>query len=139
MNSRRLFNVFEVYTGGVPHITSVKFIKMMKDATLLEQGFLQSDADIIFTKSKSKGQRTVNFDGFKKALEMVAAKKEVPSNDLAEFIIMKCGQGPRYTPLHDLANSAHILLHTTSHAYSYFNITSLSPAYCPCVRYTIAN
>lgn len=95
MNSRRLFNVFEVYTGGTTHMTSVKFVKMMKDATLLDHNFQQSDVDIIFTKNKDKGQRTVSFEGFKQALEMVAAKKEVTSKDLAEFIILKCGEGPR--------------------------------------------
>ena len=95
MNSRRLFNVYEAYTGGTPTITSAKFLKMMKDATLLDHDFQQSDADIIFTKSKEKGQRTVTYDGFKRAIEMVSAKKQVASKDLAEFIIMKCGEGPR--------------------------------------------
>lgn len=110
MNSRRLFNVFEAYTGGAPTITSAKFIKMMKDATLIDHDFQQSDVDIIFTKNKEKGQRTVTFDGFKNALEMVAAKKQVGSSDVAEFLIMKCGAGPRYCQLHTILT--HIYTHT---------------------------
>ena len=95
MNSRRLFNVFEAYTGGTPSITSMKFLKLMKDADLVDNGFQQADVDLIFTKNKEKGQRNLGYDGFKKSLEMVATKKQVSSKDLAEFIILKCGAGPR--------------------------------------------
>ena len=87
--------MFEAYTGGTPAITSAKFLKMMKDATLLDQDFRQSEVDLIFTKNKDKGQRTVGYEGFKRAVEMVASKKQVASKDLAEFLIIKCGEGPR--------------------------------------------
>lgn len=102
MNSRRLHNVFLAYTGGSPTITSAKFSKLVKDATLLsssssDSSLSQSEVDLIFTKNKEKGQRTLHYEAFKRALEMIAVKKEVSPKDLAEFLILKCGEGPRLT------------------------------------------
>lgn len=54
---------------------NAKFAKLCKDSGLYKGGFTATDADLIFSKVKAKGERKISFQEFQGALTHIAAKK----------------------------------------------------------------
>merc|ERR1719228_778353 len=51
--------------------------------------FTKNDADLVFTKTKTKGKRRIDFEGFMKGCESIAAKKYTkthPDEQLKKFL-----------------------------------------------------
>ena len=63
------------------------FVKFLRDGRLTTANCSRTDADLIFTKVKARGARTITFDGFLAALNEVAIRKGVEWNVLIEHII----------------------------------------------------
>mmetsp|Transcript_19373 Transcript_19373/g.20098 ORF Transcript_19373/g.20098 Transcript_19373/m.20098 type:complete len:569 (+) Transcript_19373:14-1720(+) len=98
MSQRKiLVSIYESYTGSLSTgMTSSKFLKIMKDSNLLDNNLRQPDVDLIFTKCKATGQRTIDLEGFKRGLEMIASRKDVSFNELVDYIQMTTAEGPSY-------------------------------------------
>ncbi|EDQ91845.1 uncharacterized protein MONBRDRAFT_3203, partial [Monosiga brevicollis MX1] len=55
-------------------LDSAKFTKLCKETKLISKSLTTTDADLIFTRVKAKGQRKIGFAEFRSALEEVAKK-----------------------------------------------------------------
>ena len=73
-----LKSVFLSYTGGKPGMESKPFMKVFKDINLFQgkPPLVTNDVDIIFSKYKGKGLKSITFADFEAALGDVAAKKK---------------------------------------------------------------
>jgi len=71
------------------------FVKVCKDCGLYDKKFIQTNADLIFTKVKERQSRKITFEQFKIALQQIADLKKVPLEDVTEAIIST--SGPTYS------------------------------------------
>jgi Ca2+-binding EF-hand superfamily protein len=62
--------------GGANGIDSREFLKLAVDCKLFDSKFRKEDMDIVFTKAVGKGNRKLDENSFKKAVRMMAFKKE---------------------------------------------------------------
>lgn len=62
-------------------LTSANFMKLMKDSKLIAGKLTRTDIDLIFTKAKAQGGKTLSFEQFKTALKMAAKVKYGDDND----------------------------------------------------------
>lgn len=80
-----------------PEMDNAKFAKLFRDLKLYDKKFTSTDTDIIFNRPevKSKTDRKIRFDGFKKALELCAEKKYGNRSEVQKLIDKICsGKGP---------------------------------------------
>lgn len=85
---------FNTYTAGAPDMDGRTFVKILKDNKIIDgKKYTQTDADLLFTKSKDKGGKRINFVQFEKALGEVATKKGVDVSEIKDAITS--GGGPR--------------------------------------------
>ena len=63
------------------------FMKFLKDSELIASNCTPTDADLIFTKVKPRGGRTLSFDGFMEGLNQVALRKGISWNVVVTHII----------------------------------------------------
>ncbi|XP_073410877.1 tubulin polymerization-promoting protein family member 2 isoform X1 [Dendrobates tinctorius] len=84
----KAFRKFAVYgttkaTGNEMTMTGKNFSKLCKECNILEHGCTSTDMDIVFAKVKSKAAHVINYEEFKKALELMSAKifKRMPANE----------------------------------------------------------
>ena len=70
-------------------------VKVAKDCCLLDKHFTTTDIDLIFAKVKTKGAKKITFQQFTSALELIAAKKGISTEEL-ESRILSVG-GPVFT------------------------------------------
>ncbi|KAI7843588.1 hypothetical protein COHA_002830 [Chlorella ohadii] len=61
---------------------SKQFIKLCRDARLIDRRLTQTACDLAFTKVKTMGARKISFKQFRKALELLAAEKGIAKEDL---------------------------------------------------------
>ena len=83
--ARQTFTLFSKYgdtksTGDA--LDNKKFSKVCKDSKIMNKACTSTDIDIVFSKVKTKGQRTINFDQFCQALQELS-KKRFPKDDNA--------------------------------------------------------
>jgi hypothetical protein len=75
----KLAGIFDQYCKFAPASTALDNVKWFKCVSELElvdgKTLSRADVDLIFTKVKAKGERRINFKGFRAALVMVARKK----------------------------------------------------------------
>eukprot|EP01064_Diplonema_japonicum_P030108 TRINITY_DN5025_c0_g5_i1.p1 TRINITY_DN5025_c0_g5~~TRINITY_DN5025_c0_g5_i1.p1 ORF type:complete len:178 (+),score=56.18 TRINITY_DN5025_c0_g5_i1:67-534(+) len=87
---RKVFESFCAFGGGnnaKPEMDNARFSKFCKDSKLMDKKFTSTDADLIFTKSKGKGERKISFAVFESvALEEVAKKKSLAKDELVARI-----------------------------------------------------
>eukprot|EP01071_Lankesteria_metandrocarpae_P010240 Lankesteria_metandrocarpae@DN5314_c1_g1_i1.p2 len=106
MSGTTVKDVFNNFSkdGG---IDGRQFSKMCKDAKLFDApGTLTStDADLIFAKVKERGTRKLNFAGFTRGLDLIAAKKQIDRPTL-DAIILSTG-GPSYVGTRALPTKFH--------------------------------
>eukprot|EP01059_Diplonema_ambulator_P009616 TRINITY_DN1953_c0_g1_i1.p1 TRINITY_DN1953_c0_g1~~TRINITY_DN1953_c0_g1_i1.p1 ORF type:complete len:156 (+),score=51.30 TRINITY_DN1953_c0_g1_i1:69-536(+) len=92
---KRMFESFCAFGGGnnaKPEMDNARFSKFCKDCKLIDKKFTSTDADLIFTKSKGKGERKISFAVFESvALEEVARKKSISKDDLVAKITSTTG------------------------------------------------
>jgi len=83
---------FDSYAGANGNLESREFLKMMVDQSLFDKKFTKQDVDTVFTSAK--GARDVRFldrETFKKAVRLVAKKKEVPTYQIQNTIAGSTG------------------------------------------------
>mmetsp|Transcript_5622 Transcript_5622/g.14251 ORF Transcript_5622/g.14251 Transcript_5622/m.14251 type:complete len:792 (+) Transcript_5622:219-2594(+) len=88
-----VFNAFCFFGGGsAGAMDNSKFAKCCTDSGLISKKFTSTDADIIFSKAKAKGERKLSYDGFLWCLDLIAESKGM-SYDECAGIVVNCG-GP---------------------------------------------
>ncbi|XP_069601536.1 tubulin polymerization-promoting protein family member 3-like [Ranitomeya imitator] len=82
----KAFHKFAVYgstkaTGN--EMTGKNFSKLCKECSIQEHGCTSTDVDIAFAKVKSKAAHAINYEQFKKAMELLSAKRfqRMPANE----------------------------------------------------------
>lgn len=70
---------------GLREMDSAKFAKVMRDCGLVDRRLNPADVDLIFTMSKTKGLRRLQFEQFVDALHRVASKKYPDLSSAASF------------------------------------------------------
>lgn len=83
--------IFARYCGAKPNMDGRTFAKVCRDCGLIDRGFLASDADLIFSKVVTKGQRRIRLDEFLYALDLVAERKAVDADDLESAVVASGG------------------------------------------------
>jgi hypothetical protein len=75
----KLAGIFDQYCKFAPASTAldnVKWFKCVSEMDLVDgKNVSRADVDLIFTKVKAKGERRINFQGFRAALVMLARKR----------------------------------------------------------------
>jgi hypothetical protein len=65
---------------------SKQFQKLVKECKLIDKKFTQNDVDIVFSKVKVKGLKTITFGDFENALAEIAKKKGTTKDKIEEQI-----------------------------------------------------
>jgi hypothetical protein len=90
------FCAFGAGQTGSTDMDGRKFAKFAKDCALLDRKKLTTtDIDLIFTRVKLKGKRTINFNGFQEAVRQIAIKKGMTYQEL--IIVASSAGGPGTT------------------------------------------
>eukprot|EP00914_Ancora_sagittata_P024774 GHVO01049459.1.p1 GENE.GHVO01049459.1~~GHVO01049459.1.p1 ORF type:complete len:152 (+),score=27.80 GHVO01049459.1:25-456(+) len=85
--------IFERFATG-PDMDGRQFVKLCRDAKLFDTKFTTTDADLIFARVKTKGQRKIHLADFKRALTSIADKRSTTTDMLVEKI--GAVEGPVY-------------------------------------------
>ena len=94
--SLALARIYTDYCIKNPGIDGARFLKFCKDANLFTDSYFRiEDVDLIFAKFKEKAKRYLNFEGFTSALVHIAAKKNMSTENMLEYIIDIC---PSFQP-----------------------------------------
>eukprot|EP01069_Polyplicarium_translucidae_P013287 Polyplicarium_translucidae@DN872_c0_g1_i1.p1 len=80
-----LKKAFEAFAGGT-EMDGRQFVKMLRDAKVLDPKFTTTQADLVFAKAKQKGHRKLHMTDFDTAVTLMAQKKGVPKDAIAERI-----------------------------------------------------
>lgn len=84
-------DVFITYCGGKPSMDGRSFTKLCKDCKLVDKKFATTDADLLFSKVKPKGQRGLALSEFMYALELLAQKKGVNASGVLASVAASGG------------------------------------------------
>lgn len=93
-----LDDIFRAFTHGNPEMDSRSFLKVLKDAKIIDKTYTQTDADLLFTKIKKDGKRgstKINFTEFKKAMDEIAKKKKTTPDEVIATVV--ASGGPKFT------------------------------------------
>eukprot|EP01065_Artemidia_motanka_P011620 TRINITY_DN16298_c0_g1_i1.p1 TRINITY_DN16298_c0_g1~~TRINITY_DN16298_c0_g1_i1.p1 ORF type:complete len:456 (+),score=114.60 TRINITY_DN16298_c0_g1_i1:87-1454(+) len=72
-------------------LDNAKFAKMCRDTGILDRHFTPTDADLIFSKAKPRGGRTIDFHVFRQqVVSEIARRKRIPEPAVVEML---CGGG----------------------------------------------
>nr|PIM01466.1 p25-alpha family protein [Toxoplasma gondii COUG] len=97
--------VFKSFTHDAPAMDGRTFVKLCKDCKAFDKNYTTTDADLIFTKVKAKGAKTITFAEFQAAIDLIAEKKKVSAQELAAQI--SSASGPVYSGTKALPNKFH--------------------------------
>merc|ERR1712187_179618 len=86
-----LKDAFLSFADGRLDMDQKAFVKLCKDCELVDKKFTATDADLIFAKVVTKGQRRINYEQFCSGLENVAAKKDKSPDAIRNCIIRAGG------------------------------------------------
>lgn len=78
--------IFKSFAAGKNEMESKQFQKLVKECKLIDKKFTQNDVDIVFSKVKVKGLKTITFGDFENALAEIARKKGVTKQQIEEQI-----------------------------------------------------
>ncbi|KAF6258199.1 p25-alpha-domain-containing protein [Scenedesmus sp. NREL 46B-D3] len=99
---RRVSSTAGSAAGGrpaAPGMDGFRFVKLCREAGLIDGRFSTTSADLVFAKVKTQGAKKISFAQFNEALALIAADKGISTADAAAAI-KDCG-GPAYnTGLH---------------------------------------
>ncbi|KAJ9468261.1 hypothetical protein DIPPA_16129 [Diplonema papillatum] len=77
---------------GAYQMTNAMFAKFCKDSRVLDRKFTATDADLLFSKIKPKGGRTISFDCFRyQGVPEIALKKGIKTDELVERMLSNHG------------------------------------------------
>ena len=79
-------DIFKSFAAGKNEMESKQFQKLVKECKLIDKKFTQNDVDIVFSKVKVKGLKTITFGDFENALSEIAKKKGTTKAKIEEQI-----------------------------------------------------
>jgi hypothetical protein len=79
-------DIFKSFAAGKTEMESKQFQKLVKECKLIDKKFTQNDVDIVFSKVKVKGLKTITFGDFENALAEIAKKKGTTKDKIEEQI-----------------------------------------------------
>ncbi|PFH36140.1 p25-alpha family protein [Besnoitia besnoiti] len=97
--------VFTTFTHDASVMDGRTFVKLCKDCKVFDKNYTPTDADLIFTKVKAKGAKTITFAEFETAIGLIAEKKKVSAQELSTQI--SSANGPVYRGTKALPNKFH--------------------------------
>jgi len=102
MSNQQLMTVFTSFASfgsstTQSQIDNSKFFKLCTDTKLIDKQCTRTDVDLIFTKSKNKGERKLSFDRFYHALTLIAEKKRWTVDKVVNHIVNSNGRRPSLT------------------------------------------
>ncbi|OXB71380.1 UNVERIFIED_CONTAM: hypothetical protein H355_011883 [Colinus virginianus] len=100
-----LEGVFNAFTHDAPNMDGRTFVKLCKDCKVLDKFCTPTDVDLIFTKVKAKGAKTITFAEFEGAIALIAEKKKISVPELGAQI--SAASGPVYSGTKALPNKFH--------------------------------
>eukprot|EP00217_Crustomastix_stigmatica_P002796 CAMPEP_0183819806 /NCGR_PEP_ID=MMETSP0803_2-20130417/64325_1 /TAXON_ID=195967 /ORGANISM="Crustomastix stigmata, Strain CCMP3273" /LENGTH=798 /DNA_ID=CAMNT_0026064695 /DNA_START=85 /DNA_END=2481 /DNA_ORIENTATION=- len=87
-----VFEAFATFGGGqAGSLDNAKFAKLCNDCGLINKQFTATNADIIFSKAKPKGERRITFRSFLIALDLVAEHKNTAYETVAGQVVSAGG------------------------------------------------
>lgn len=100
---QRIYHRFATFGKGhkIQHnirMDSKSFVKFCRDTKLLNRKVNQTSCDLIFTRVKRRGQRSLDFPGFLIATEQIAIERGVAFPDLITFVLANHGLLPNGEP-----------------------------------------
>lgn len=100
-----LEGVFYAFTHDSPNMDGRTFVKLCKDCKTLDKSYTPTDADLIFTKVKAKGAKSITYAEFENAIALIAEKKKLSMQELSAQIAS--ASGPVYSGTRALPNKFH--------------------------------
>ena len=97
---RAMFDCFAAFGSsrqGVPELDGVRFAKFCTDTKLIDDRFTLTDVDLTFVRACSKGRRRIDFDGFSRALGLIAQRKGIAATELHTAVLAAPGPLSRGT------------------------------------------
>ncbi|CAM9696749.1 unnamed protein product, partial [Phaeothamnion confervicola] len=85
------FCSFGAGQGGCLEMNSAKFTKLAKDCGLVDRRLTTTDLDLIFTRVKGKGLKTIDFATFQQACHHMASQKGMNYDGILEAIVAAGG------------------------------------------------
>ena len=104
---KAMFNAFCTFGGGAPGaMDNVKWIKCVRDSGLLSQTtFSQTEADLVFARVKTKGERKISYLEFRWACALCAETSGVTYDAVVETVLsggpISTGTRAEYNKFHD--------------------------------------
>lgn len=92
MEANVLYDVFDKYTHD--RMNGRTFVKVFKDAKLVNSKLSTTSLDIIFSKVKTKGQLKITPEEFIRGVELAALEKKVDFDTIVEKL--SHSTGPKY-------------------------------------------
>lgn len=87
----RIEDVFTSYCSGKPTMDGRSFTKLCKTSGLVDKSFSATDADLLFSKVVTKGQRRIGLDEFLHALMLLAKRKGVEAAVILRTVMRSGG------------------------------------------------
>ncbi|EDO07202.1 p25-alpha family protein [Babesia bovis T2Bo] len=88
MASSELHQIYQHYINkSTGQLEGRMFVKIFKQANLLDQKLNTNDLDIIFVKHRTKGSRTMDFSGFEKAIQAAAVALGIDYQEIVERVL----------------------------------------------------
>ena len=121
--ARELYKIYQTFCAfGKGHrvapqalsMDSRTFQKFNKDAGLISKSLSRTQVDLIFTKVKARGSRSVDFNGFLECLRHVAAGRQVTFDALVTYIL-RSNVGPN---LNSATRSEAVRFHDDTSSYT---------------------
>ena len=104
---KAMFNAFCTFGGGAPGaMDNVKWIKCVRDSGLLSQTtFSQTEADLVFARVKTKGERKISYLEFRWACALCAETSGTRYDAVVETVLsggpISTGTRAEYNKFHD--------------------------------------
>ena len=104
---KAMFNAFCTFGGGAPGaMDNVKWIKCVRDSGLLSpSSFSQTEADLVFTRVKTKGERKISYLEFRWACALCAETSGATYDAVVETVLsggpISTGTRAEYSKFHD--------------------------------------
>ena len=103
---KTMFNAFCMFGGGSPGaMDNVKWIKCVRDSGLLSPAFSQTEADLVFARVKTKGERKISYLEFRWACALCAEISGVTYDAVVETVLsggpISTGTRAEYNKFHD--------------------------------------
>lgn len=87
MESSNLSTVFKNYTANKNDMDGRTFVKLLKDAEIIDKKFSTNDADIVFAACKtSSAVKIITYAQFEKAINSLAEKKKKTAAEIIKSI-----------------------------------------------------